>query len=80
MKYELYHMRYCPYCVKVQKYIEKSGREDIVYKDIQADPLAYRQLLEIGKKDQVPCLIKDGKALYESDDIIAYLQAHPQGM
>lgn len=32
-------------------------------------------LVRIGGKKQVPCLIKDNKAMYESDDIIAYLRS-----
>ena len=31
------------------------------------------RLVEVGGKRQVPCLFIDGKAMYESDDIIAYL-------
>ena len=31
-------------------------------------------LRAIGGKVQSPCLIIDGKAMYESDDIIAYLR------
>ncbi|MDR2716000.1 MAG: glutathione S-transferase N-terminal domain-containing protein, partial [Coriobacteriaceae bacterium] len=30
-------------------------------------------LIKIGGKKQIPCLVIEGKALYESDDIIAYL-------
>lgn len=31
-------------------------------------------LIKRGGKDQVPCLFIDGKALYESDDIIKYFK------
>lgn len=31
-------------------------------------------LIKRGRKDQVPCLFIDGKALYESDDIIKYFK------
>ena len=30
------------------------------------------KLIESGGKVQVPCMVIDGKAMYESDDIIAY--------
>ena len=30
------------------------------------------KLIEVGGKVQVPCMVIDGKAMYESDDIIAY--------
>lgn len=76
MKLELYHMTYCPFCRKVDNYIRQSGRSDITYRDIQKDKEAYRTLLEVGKIDQVPCLMIDGTPLYESDDIIAFLKEH----
>lgn len=41
--------------------------------DISEDDQARQELVKIGGKQQVPCLIIDGKALYESDDIIAWL-------
>ena len=31
-------------------------------------------LIRIGGKKQVPCLVINGKPLYESDDIVAYLR------
>ncbi len=31
-------------------------------------------LVRVGGKKQVPCLVVGGKPLYESDDIIAYLR------
>jgi len=31
------------------------------------------ELIAIGGKGQVPCLVIDGKAMYESDDIIVWL-------
>jgi glutathione S-transferase len=36
-------------------------------------------LIAIGGKKQCPCLIIDGKALYESDDIIDYLRTRIEG-
>ena len=36
------------------------------------------QLVSIGGKRQVPCLFIDGKPLYESLDIIKWLEEHPQ--
>ena len=37
-----------------------------------------KTLIEVGGMEQVPCLFIDGKPLYESLDIIAWLNAHPQ--
>ncbi|MBO4496449.1 MAG: glutathione S-transferase N-terminal domain-containing protein [Clostridiales bacterium] len=36
----------------------------------------YQVLLRVGGIDQVPCLFIDGKALYESDDIVQWLREH----
>jgi glutathione S-transferase len=38
------------------------------------DPQHRSDLIEIGGKNQVPCLVVDGKPMYESEDIIAYLK------
>ena len=35
------------------------------------------RLIRDGGKLQVPCLFIDGKPLYESDDIVAWLRANP---
>ena len=35
-----------------------------------------KELITIGGKAQVPCLVIDGRALYESDDIIDWLKEH----
>ena len=44
------------------------------YRDITKDPEAARKLVAVGGEDQVPCLFIDGKPLYESDDIVDYLE------
>ncbi|KRO01960.1 glutaredoxin [Lancefieldella rimae] len=41
--------------------------------DIDSDEAARNRLIEVGGKRQVPCLFIDGTAMYESNDIIAYL-------
>ena len=43
-------------------------------KDISQDEQALNELLEVGGKRQVPCLFIDGKPLYESQDIIRWLE------
>lgn len=78
MELVLYKRDTCPYCVKVMRCIEQSGRDDVAYADITADPAARETLVNVGGKQQVPCLFIDGKPLYESDDIIAWLSQHPQ--
>ena len=69
----LYHFEGCPFCVKVRRFIEEHDLS-IPEKDIMIDPSARNELLSIGGKTQVPCLIIDGKALYESNDIIEWIE------
>jgi len=69
----LYHFASCPFCIKVRSYIKSSGLS-IPEKDIRLDPEAEKELVLIGGKAQVPCLFIDGKPLYESSDIISWLE------
>jgi len=69
----LYYMPTCPFCIKVIAYMRKNDIE-IPMKDTLSDPAFRQELLGIGGKTQVPCLIIDGKALYESDDIIMWFK------
>ena len=69
---ELYFMPTCPFCRKVLRYMDNAGIS-IPLHDITTDTAAAKKLVEVGGKKQVPCLFIDGKPLYESDDIIAYL-------
>ena len=78
MKLELYKFDSCPYCQRVLREIESSGRTDIELHDIRKSKEDRKRLIEVGKMEQVPCLFIDGKPLYESLDIIAWLKAHPQ--
>ena len=62
----------CPYCMKVDRFLDEAGIE-IEHRSVLEGTNA-DDLRAIGGKVQSPCLIIDGKALYESDDIIAYLR------
>ena len=64
----------CPYCKKVTDYLASSGRT-ITIKNTQ-DIRVREELINIGGKPQVPCLVIRGKALYESDEIIKWLKEH----
>lgn len=72
---ELYYRNFCGYSRKVLDYMEERGIEMVTH-CLQTEEGAEQRLVEIGGKAQVPCLIIDGVALYESDDIIAYLAAN----
>ena len=78
MKLELFMFETCPYCKRVFDEIKKEGRTDIEMHNIHENYLDKVRLREEGGKEQVPCLFIDGKPLYESLDIIAWLKAHPR--
>ncbi|MDR2105876.1 MAG: glutathione S-transferase N-terminal domain-containing protein [Coriobacteriales bacterium] len=67
----LYYSPSCPFCLKVLRFLEQNGIIIDLRSTMEADNL--QVLLDVGKKNQVPCLFIGGKALYESDDIISYL-------
>lgn len=70
---ELYKFDSCPYCVKVMRVVDKL-KVPVTMRDIMQDPSAARKLVQVGGDDQVPCLFIDGKPMYESDDINAFLE------
>lgn len=70
--YTLYTISTCPFCRRVETFMKKRG-SDLPRKDILAEAGARDELISIGGKGQVPCLVIDGKALYESAEIIAYM-------
>lgn len=78
MKLELFMFDTCPYCRRVLKEIDRSGRTDIDLLNIHQSEDARKRLIQIGGKEQVPCLFIDGKPMYESLDIIDWLQKNPQ--
>ncbi len=69
----LYHFLGCPYCQRVRDFLGKKGIS-VPMKDIHENPLWRDELIKIGAKPQVPCLVIDGKALYESLNIIEWFK------
>ncbi len=69
----LYYKPECPFCQRVTRFMERNNIE-IPMKNIKADAGAQEELLELGGQDQVPMLLIDGKPMYESLDIIHYLE------
>lgn len=73
----LYHFRSCPFCMRTRRAIDQLNI-DIALRDIHRDAAAYDELMAGGGRQTVPCLRIDGGArqtwLYESDDIIRYLE------
>ena len=74
-KLTLYISNPCYFCYKVQKFLTHENIS-IPTKNITQDEDARNELIEIGGRKQTPCLVIDGKAMYESDDIIVWLSPH----
>lgn len=72
---DLYYYDACPYCQKVLRAMRQLGIEhEITLKNILRSQKAADTLVRVGGKRQVPCLFIDGVPMYESDDIVAWLQ------
>ena len=69
----LYHFNECPYCGKVHNYL-KANNIIVPMKNVRENPAYRQELIKIGGKGQVPCLVINGLALYESDDIIEWFR------
>ena len=72
---ELYKFDRCPYCIMVMEYL-KRRHITVPLRDILTDPGCLEALVRIGGKRQVPCLMINGKALYESENIIQWFEKH----
>lgn len=68
----LYMKPTCPFCVKVLNFMKERGIV-LQQRNISVDAEAAETLVRVGGKRQVPCLFIDGEPLYESSDIIAWL-------
>ena len=69
---KLYYKPTCPYSRKVLYFLDRRGIK-VDRRDIN-DPENLATLVEVGGKEQYPCLFIDGKPLYESSDIISFLK------
>lgn len=72
-KLELYYYDSCPFCYRVLTYLDSTDIK-ITLKNTLENPTYREELLETGGKTQVPCLVIDGAPLYESEDIINWLE------
>ena len=76
--WRLYQLEACPFCVKVRREMARLSVQ-IPIKDVKKSPDAFRELMEGGKEDQVPCLVIPGTSgkeewLYESSEIVSFLR------
>ena len=71
----LYYSHRCPHSQKVLAYLKESNI-DITLRNVLKDPAAKQELQEYGGYMIVPCLVVNGKAIYDASDIIAWLSIH----
>ena len=61
----------CPFCARVDRFLDNAGVQ-IEHRDITQGGNR-DDLVALGGKGQVPCLIVEGEPMYESMDIINYI-------
>ncbi len=66
----LYSKSSCIYCQKVFSAV-KDLDQKVEIRDVNDSSICL-ELIQVGGKPQVPCLVIDGTALYESDAIISH--------
>ena len=71
----LYYLPHCPFSQKVLRYLNKIHKT-IPMKNVEVDSRAKQELKRIGGKMIVPCLIVDGQAIYDCDNIIEWISQH----
>ena len=83
---ELYQAEGCPHCKKVRDTLTRLGVSYVIHNprlpakdggDV-CNEQVHEELQTVGGTDQIPFLIdqRRGVRLYESDDIVEYLEAH----
>ena len=77
MTLELYYYEQCPFCYRVLMKIKDLGLEDkISFKNTLEDPPNAASHQERTGRSTVPCLYIDNQPMFESSDIIAWLDAN----
>ena len=78
-KLALYHFMACPFCVKVRRHLPRRNIP-VELRDVKRNKAFDKELVAQGGSFQVPCLRIENEEgtvrwLYESSDIIAYLDS-----
>lgn len=74
----LYETAACPYCYRVDRAIARLGLE-VERRDLNRDPAHRKALHAATGRTTVPCLFIDGVPLFESADIVTWLEAYAAG-
>ena len=70
----LYKYDSCPYCRRVMQVVDRL-HISVRMADIRQDPAARDHLYQQTGRHTVPCLFIDGEPLFESADIISWLES-----
>ena len=70
---DLYYFDECPFCQRVLNYLKENPKK-VTLKNINTTPAYKDELIQIGGKSQVPCLVIGTTPMYESLDIIKWLE------
>ncbi|RQG96447.1 glutathione S-transferase N-terminal domain-containing protein [Natrarchaeobius chitinivorans] len=80
---ELYQAEGCPHSADVREKLTELGVSYVVHNprtpdDEVVNERTHRELVELGGEAQTPYLVDDARkeALYESDEIVDYLETH----
>lgn len=71
--YSLYQFSACPFCIKVRRVMRKLNLP-IELRNANKDEALKAELLAKGGSSKVPCLRIGDKWMYESNDIIRFLE------
>lgn len=80
---ELYQAEGCPYSSEVRETLTELGLSCVIHNPRTADgeqrnEQTLEELVDVGGEDQIPFLVDHhrGETLYETDDIVEYLETH----
>ena len=73
---ELFAYQGCPYCARVERALARMPAVEVTRRDTMRDRSAFAKLRDTTGRTQVPCLFVDGEPLFESEDIVRWLEAH----
>ncbi len=71
----LYQFEACPYCQRVLRWLQQHPTVVVERLDVRRERSARNELWEATGRSQVPCLFIDDTPLFESADIVDYLNA-----
>lgn len=74
---ELYYFDSCPYCQRVLKVVDKLNLK-VSLLDIYDNTNHMQKLMYITGRKTVPCLFINGEPMFESADIMAWLEKNQE--